>query len=209
MIRVRAPRLLACTKLICLIVVLMAGCATDRNVLPPAAYQSEVPDYVIAPGDQLAVFVWNNPDLSVVVPVRPDGKITTPLVEDVKASGKTPTQLAREIEELLARFVKNPNVSITVTKFVGRYSEQIRVIGQAAQPKSLPYFEKMTALDVVIAIGGLTEFAAGNRAIIVRHVDGEQKTFRVRLDDLINRGDISANIDMLPGDILIIPEAWL
>jgi polysaccharide export outer membrane protein len=165
-------------------------------------------DYVIAPGDALAVFVWNNPDLTVEeVPVRPDGKITTPLAEDVKASGKTSAELAGDIEQKLARFVKYPEVSVTVTKFVGRYSEQIRVLGEATEPQSQPYREGMTLLDVVIAVGGLTEFADGNKALLVRNVDGETRTFRVRLHDLINKGDISANVDMLPGDVLIIPEA--
>ncbi len=209
-----ALQLLICNKFTYLItanliISFLDGCAIGSNdALPPASYESEIPDYIIAPGDELNVFVWNNPELSVTVPVRPDGKITTPLVEDVKASGKTPTQLAREIEEQLALFVRNPEVSVTVIEFVGRYSEQIRVIGEAASPQSIPYREKMTVLDVVIAVGGLTEFAAANRAMIVRDIDGEQTTFRVRLDDIVNDGDISANVDMLPGDILIIPEAW-
>lgn len=198
-----------CKNLLLLIFGLIVGCASGSDdALPPATYQANIPDYIIAPGDTLSVFVWNNPDLSVTVPVRPDGKITTPLVEDIKASGKTPTQLARHMENVLAHFLRNPEVSVTVTQFVGRYSEQIRVIGQAAEPQSLPYREKMTALDVVIAVGGLTEFADGNRAVIVRKVDGEDKTFRVRLEDLINEGNIDANVDMLPGDILIIPESW-
>lgn len=198
-------------RLICSIAVLIAGCAAGpgNTTLPTASHGSDVPDYIIAPGDTLAVFVWNNPDLSAAVPVRPDGKITTPLVEDIKASGKTPSQLAREIEESLARFVKFPEVSVTVTDFVGRFSEQIRVIGEAAQPESIPYRENMTVLDVIISVGGLTEFADGNKTVLVREIGGEKQTFRLRLDDLINGGDISANVDMLPGDILIIPEvSW-
>ena len=188
----------------------LAGCASDGTLdtLPPASYEGTTAEYIIAPGDVLAVFVWDNPDLSVdEVPVRPDGKITTPLVEDVKASGKTSAQLAREIEKSLARFVKNPQVSVTVKKFVGRYSEQIRVIGEAAEPQSLPYREGMTALDVVIAVGGLTEFANGNKAVLIRTVDDRQKTYRLRLDDLVKQGDISANVDMWPGDVMIVPEA--
>jgi polysaccharide export outer membrane protein len=153
--------------------------------------------------------VWGNPDLSVnEVPVRPDGHITTPLVEDVRASGKTPTQLARAIEQQLSRYVKNPEVTVTVSKFVGSDKEQIRVIGQAAEPQTIPYRENITVLDVMIEVGGLTEFASGNRATIIRVVDGEQKSYRVRLDDLINDGDITANVRMYPGDILIIPESW-
>lgn len=196
-------------KLKFLAFLLVAGCASQpENSLPPASYQPNEADYVVAPGDTLAVFVWNNPDLSVEeVPVRPDGKITTPLVEDVKASGKTSSQLARDIEERLSRYVKVPHVSVTVTEFVGLYSEQIRVVGEATAPRSLPYREGMTALDVVIAVGGLTEFASGNKAILVRPVADGQESFRVRLDDLINRGDIAANVDMHPGDVLIIPEA--
>ncbi len=193
-----------------LVAALIAGCASaPQDTLPPASYKSSETDYIVAPNDTLAVFVWNNPDLSVVVPVRPDGKITTPLAEDIKASGKTPSELAREIEQKLAHFVKSPEVSVTVTEFVGRYSEQIRVVGEAANPQSLPYREAMTVLDVVIAAGGLTQFADGNKATLVRDVDGETRKFQVRLDDLINKGDISANVDILPGDVLIIPEvSW-
>lgn len=164
--------------------------------------------YIIGPGDTVDIFVWGNEELSAIVPVRPDGKITTPLVEDVQASGKTPTQLAREMERRLQRFIKNPIVTVVVTEFVGRHSEQIRVIGKAQEPQAIPYTESMTVLDVMIAVGGLTEFAAGNRATIIRVVGGEKKEFTVRLDDLINKGDISANVDMWPGDVLIIPEAW-
>ena len=197
-------------KLLWLVTVLIVGCSsTPQETLPPASYKSSETDYIIAPGDTLAVFVWNNPDLSVVVPVRPDGKITTPLVEDVKASGKTPSELAREIEEKLALYVRSPEASVTVTEFVGRYSEQIRVVGEAAEPQSLPYREAMTVLDVIIAVGGLTPFADGNKATLVRDVDGETRKFRLRLDDLVNDGDIAANIDILPGDVLIIPEvSW-
>lgn len=167
------------------------------------------PQYLIGPGDQLRIFVWGNPELSVeAVAVRPDGLITIPLVEDAPASGRTPTALARELEQRLSKFIKNPRVTVTVTQFIGRYNEQIRVVGQAAQPQALPYRENMTLLDVIIAVGGLTEFAAGNRASIVRVVDGERKQFRVRLDDLIRDGDISANISMQPGDVVIIPESW-
>jgi polysaccharide export outer membrane protein len=164
--------------------------------------------YIIGPGDSVDVFVWGKPELSTSVQVRPDGNITVPLVEDLKASGKTSSQLARDLESNLSKYVKNPIVTVTITQFVGRYSEQIRVVGAAAEPKMLPYTEDMTLLDVMIEVGGLTEFAAGNRASIVRVVTGEQKQFRVYLDDLINDGDISKNVDMYPGDVLIIPQSW-
>lgn len=189
---------------------LIISCTTiEMKTLPPATYRTSMPAYIIASGDNLEIFVWDSPQLvSTQVLVRPDGKITIPLAEDVQASGKTPNELARELENRLTRYIKNPVVSVKVNSFVGRYSEQVRIIGQAAKPQSLPYHENMTLLDVLIAVGGLTKFADGNRATIVRAVSGEQNIFRVRLDDLINYGDISANVDMLPGDVLIIPEAW-
>jgi polysaccharide export outer membrane protein len=170
---------------------------------------ASTPLYIIGPGDKVQVFVWGNTDLSASVPVRPDGRITTPLVEDVQASGKTPTQLAREMEQYLARYVKNPVVTVYVTDFVGRYSEQIRVIGEAAKPAAIPYSENMSLLDVLIAVGGLTEFANGDGASIVRNVeDGSKQQFPVLLDSLIKNGNIAANVNMMPGDVLIIPEAW-
>lgn len=188
----------------------ITSCATsETEPLPSATYQVSMPAYIIAPGDNLEVFVWDSPQLvSTQVLVRPDGKITIPLAEDVQASGKTPNDLARGIENKLTHYIKNPVVSVKVDGFIGRYSEQVRIIGQAAKPQSLPYRENMTVLDVLITVGGLTQFADGNKATIIRSVSGEQKRFRVRLDDLINNGDISANVDMLPGDILTIPEAW-
>lgn len=141
------------------------------------------------------------------VPVRPDGKITTPLVEDLPATGRTSTQLAREIEKALSKYIQEPVVTVIVTNFVGPYSEQIRVVGQTTKPQSLPYRENMTLLDVMIAVGGLTDFAAGNKATILRTAGGREQ-FGVRLDDLINGGDISANIEVRPGDVLIIPESF-
>ena len=174
----------------------------------PASGAAASPLYVIGPGDSLNVFVWGDNELSTEVVVRPDGLITTPLVEDLQASGQTPTELARKLEERLSKFVKNPKVTVSVTNFVGRYTEQVRVVGQAAQPQSLPYRDGMTLLDVIISVGGLTEFAAGNKATIVRKIDGNTQQFRVRLDDLIRDGDISANTRMMPGDVLIIPETW-
>jgi len=190
-------------------VVLIAGCASNQySTLDSATYAGGAPLYIIGPGDSVNIFVWGNKELSSSVPVRPDGRITTPLIEDVVASGKTPTQLARDMEKELARYIKNPVVTVIVAGFTGRYSEQIRVIGAAAKARSLPYKEHLTLLDVMIVVGGLAEIAAGNKASIVRLVDGEQRQYNVRLDDLIQGGDITANVDMLPGDVLIIPEAW-
>ena len=185
---------------------IITGCSSPK--LETASYSLKAPAYIIGPGDTLDIFVWGNEELSSTVPVRPDGKITTPLIEDVEASGKTPSELARSMEQRLQRFVKNPIVTVIVTDFIGRHSEQIRVIGKAQEPQAIPYTENMTLLDVMIAVGGLTEFAAGNSATIIRNVDGEQKEFGVRLNDLIKYGDISENVDMRPGDILIIPESW-
>ncbi|MCF6337526.1 MAG: polysaccharide export protein [Gammaproteobacteria bacterium] len=190
-------------------IVLSAGCAPNNQLtLDAATYAGGAPLYIIGPGDNVNIFVWGNGELSSSVPVRPDGRITTPLVEDVVASGKTASQLARDMEKELARYIKNPVVTVIVTGFTGRYSEQIRVIGEAAKAQSLPYKEHLTLLDVMIAVGGLTELAAGNKASIVRVVDGKQQQYNVRLEDLIQNGDITANVDMLPGDVLIIPEAW-
>lgn len=188
-------------------IMLIAGCASPPQ-LKSATYTGEAPPYLIGPGDSVDVFVWGNPDLSATVPVRPDGRITTPLIEDVQASGKTPTQLARDMEKHLAKYIRNPVVTVIVTGFVGLYSEQIRVVGQAAKPQSIPYRENITLLDVMIAVGGLTEFADGNHAVLVRTINGKMHQYHVRLDDLLKDGDISANVDMLPGDVLIIPEAW-
>ena len=177
----------------------------------PAAAPSEqatTPDYLIGPGDQLEIFVWRNPELSRNLPVRPDGRISVPLIEDLTAAGKTPTALARDIESVLKQYVQDPIVTVIVTGFVGPFSQQVRVVGEATQPQALPYREKMTVLDVMISVGGLTEFAAGNRAVVVRQADGDEQAFRVRLDDLLRDGDVSANVALLPGDVLIIPQSW-
>jgi len=185
-----------------------ATLSEQSNTVAGAAEDGESPLYVIGPGDRLNVFVWGDNELSTEVVVRPDGLITTPLVEDLQASGRTPTEVARTLEARLSKFVKSPKVTVSVTNFVGRYTEQVRVVGQAAQPQSIPYRDGMTLLDVIISVGGLTEFAAGNKATIVRKVNGQTRQFRVRLDDLIRDGDISANTRMMPGDVLIIPETW-
>jgi polysaccharide biosynthesis/export protein len=152
--------------------------------------------------------VWRSPELSMTVPVRPDGKITTPLVEDLQASGKTTTQLAREIEKVLSRYVQTPVVTVIVTNFAGPYNQQVRVIGEAAKPQALPYRENMTLLDVMIAVGGITDFAAGNRASILRTAGDKRVQFSVRLNDLMRGGDLSANVPMRPGDVLIIPQSY-
>lgn len=184
----------------------LTGCATNRN--PAPVTQITNPEYLIGPGDTVNIMVWRNPEVSMSVPVRPDGKITTPLVEDLPAAGKTSTELARDIEKALAKFIQQPVVTVIVTNFVGNFSEQIRVIGQAAKPQALPYRRDMTLMDVLIAVGGVTEFASGNRASVIRTVDGKQQKFNVRLDDLIKDGDISANMPMRPGDVLVIPESF-
>jgi polysaccharide export outer membrane protein len=182
----------------------LAACSTYSY--PPAARTVASPDYnyLIGPLDTVNIVVWRNPELSMSVPVRPDGKITVPLVEDLPALGKTSTQLARDIEARLSKYVRDPVVTVIVTHFIGPYSQQIRVVGEAAKPQVLQYRQKMTLLDVMIAVGGLTDFADGNDASILR--DGKQ--YGVRLADLIRRGDVSANIEMKPGDVLIIPQSW-
>jgi polysaccharide biosynthesis/export protein len=186
---------------------LLGGCATR---LPAAEGQavSANPDYLIGPGDSVNIVVWRNPEVSMAVPVRPDGKITTPLVEDLQAAGKTSSQLARDIEKALGKYIQQPVVTVVVTEFVGNYTEQVRVIGQAAKPQALPYKRDMSLMDVLIAVGGVTEFAAGNRATIIRNENGHQQRLAVRLDDLIHDGDISANVAMRPGDVLVIPESF-
>lgn len=180
----------------------------SREAAAAAAAQPHSSEYLIGPGDQLQVFVWRNPEISVTVPVRPEGRISTPLVEDMMAAGKTPTRLARDIEKVLSRYIKSPVVTVIVTDFVGTFGEQIRVVGQAANPQSLSYRSNMTLLDVMIEVGGLTEYAAGNKAKIIRRVGEKELKVAARLQDLLQEGDISANVRMMPGDILIIPEAW-
>jgi polysaccharide export outer membrane protein len=180
------------------------GTAVTQAAPPMPTEQAE---YRIGPGDMLQVFVWNHQELSVTVPVRPDGMISTPLIENMRADGKTPSQLARDMEKALSEYVRSPTVNVIVTNFVGAYGDQIRVVGQAQTPQSLPYRANMTVLDVMIAVGGLAEFAAGNRAYIIRR-DGDKETkIPVKLNSLLNSGDISANIAMRPGDVLIIPES--
>ena len=191
------------------VAMLAAGCGSSGTSVHDLPWQSQVDyDYIIGPGDQLQIFVWRNPELTQSVPVRPDGKISVPLVEDLPAADKTATQLAREIEHALSKFVRDPLVTVIVSGFQGVYQTQVRVVGQATDPRALPYRDNMTLLDVMIAVGGLTEFAAGNRSKLVRTVDGQTVQATVRLEDLIRDGDISANVPVALGDIIIIPEAW-
>lgn len=185
--------------------VVLSGCAS----YPPAPKQASSADYnyIIGPGDMLNIVVWRNPELSMEVPVRPDGKLSAPLIEDLPAIGKNPTALSRDIETALGKFIRDPVVTVIVTSFVGPYSEQIRVVGEAAKPQILPYKQNMTLLDVMIAVGGITDFADGNAASILRSSAGN-KQYGVRLKDLVKRGDVSANVEMAPGDVLIIPQSW-
>jgi polysaccharide export outer membrane protein len=200
----------------CLVVLLSAigvtGCGD--TLPPPGPPLSGTPDtYIIGPGDRLNVFVYDSPQLSTEVPVRPDGRIATPLVQDIMAAGKTPAQLGQEIATRLKDYIKDPRVTIMVREFVGPLDRQIRVIGEAADPLALPYRDNLTVLDVMIASKGLTRYAAGNRAVILRRVRDktgaeQQETIHVRLSDLMKDGDISQNVAMRPGDTLIIPQSW-
>ena len=185
----------------------LAGCAIGTKY-PPAPATASTTDYsyIVGPGDNINIIVWRNPELSMAVPVRPDGKISTPLIDELVAQGKNSVEIARDIEKLLGKYVRDPVVTVIVTGFVGPYDQQIRVVGEAAKPQFLPYKQQMTLLDVMIAVGGLTDFAAGNDASILRNADGA-KQYSVRIKDLIKRGDISANVEMRPGDILIIPQS--
>ncbi|MCW8091266.1 XrtA/PEP-CTERM system exopolysaccharide export protein [Alteromonas sp. ASW11-130] len=195
-------------------ITLLAGCSSSSSTLPEASTHASLTtnvseyEYLIGPGDSLNIFVWRNPDISGTFTVRPDGKVTTSLVEDIQVAGKTPTNLAREIEEKLSTYINNPRVTISVNSFSGPLSEQVRVIGEATNPKVVNYTKNMTLLDLMIAVGGLTDFADGNGAKLVRVVDGEKRTYDIDIDDLIRKGNISKNVDILPGDIIIIPEAW-
>jgi len=191
----------------------MMGCSSNPE-LPTATQRASVTtdpenyNYLIGPGDSLQIFVWRNPDISGSFTVRPDGMISTRLVEDVPVTGKTTTQLAREMEEILSLYLRDPIVTVSVGGFQGPFSEQIRIIGEAEEPQAVNYRQYMSMLDLMIEVGGLTDFADGNNTTLIRIENGKQKQYTVRLDDLIRDGDISANVDILPGDIIIIPEAW-
>ena len=201
-----------CTIVLPIITALTFGCASDRPSysaleISESNIDSGTSDYEIGPGDSLQIFVWDHADLSTNVQVRPDGKISTPLVEDLQAAGQTPTELARDIEGILKEYVRSPVVTVIMQGFVGEGAQQIRVVGQAIAPSALQYKQGMTVLDVMIQVGGLSEFAAGNKAKVVRKTADGDVEIRVKLLDLLNDGDISQNIDMKPGDVLIIPQS--
>jgi len=199
-------RLLA--ALVALAATILTGCSSTATHGPPPTVAAS-PDYryLIGTGDSVNVIVWRNPELSMTVPVRPDGRLTMPLVEDLPALGRSPTELARDVEKALSKFVRDPVVTVIVAGASGPFSEQIRIIGEATRPQALPYRQDMTILDVMIAVGGLTDFADGNKTVLVRGAE-QGKMYTVRLNDLIKRGDISVNVDMKPGDVLIIPQSW-
>jgi len=191
----------------CGLLMLLAACSTNRYPLAPASAVSPDYRYLIGPLDTLNIIVWRNPELSMAVTVRPDGNISTPLVEDLRALGRNPTDLARDIEKVLGKYTRDPVVTVVVSGFQGPVSEQIRVIGEATKPQAIPYRQSMTLLDVMIQVGGLTDFADGNAAVLVRGKENGT-TYGVRLRDLVKRGDVSANVDVRPGDVLIIPQSW-
>jgi polysaccharide biosynthesis/export protein len=206
----RRPYVLTLAGVLAL-VLLVSSCASPPPAqLPPtpkeATAKAANSDYIIGPGDTLQVFVWRNPELTVTVPVRPDGKISTPLVEDMVAVGKTSPQLARDMEKVLGEYVRSPKVNIIVTTAASAFS-LVKVVGQVAHPSSLPYREGMTVLDAVLDVGGLGQFAAGNRARIVRVVNGQETSIKVKLDDLVNNGDTRQNIALMPGDVLVVPQS--
>jgi polysaccharide biosynthesis/export protein len=194
------------SALAALLAVLAGALAVVASAQTPAAQAAQSPDYIIGPGDEIEVFVWQNRDLSVSVPVRPDGKISTPLNEDMVAVGKTPTQLAHDIEIKLSEYVRSPHVSVIVTRPDSVFS-QVKVIGQVARPQAIAYRQGMTVLDAVLTVGGLTEYAAGNRARIVRMVNGQEQDIPLRLNALVNGGDMSQNLSLKPGDVLVVPES--
>ncbi len=189
----------------------LGGCASRLERLPSAAFvtadEGPGPNYLIGPLDTITIFVWRNPELTTTVTVRPDGRISVPLIEDIPATGKTPSQLARDIEEALSVYIQQPIVTAIMEGFQGPFAQQVRVVGQATNPQAIPYRANMTLLDVMIAVGGLTDFAAGNSARLVRIVDGRQKEYRLRIASLIKDGDIRANVAIMPGDVIIIPES--
>ena len=174
----------------------------------PAAAPADTSKYIIGPGDNLQISVWHNPELSTTVPVRPDGRISTPLATDVVAAGRTPEELGHDIEARLKKYVSDPLVTVIVSSFVGPFSQQVRIVGEATTPKSLPYLAHMSVLDAMIAVGGLTPYASGNRAKLVRKVNGKDTETTLRLSDLLKSGDLSANTELQPGDIIIIPQSF-
>lgn len=197
--------------LICAI--FLTACQTGRyNTLPSAQFvpaeEGPGPHYIVGPLDSLQIFVWRNPELTTSVQVRPDGRFSVPLIDDITATGRTPTQLARDIEKNLSEYIQGPIVTVIVSGFKGPFAQQVRVVGSATSPQAIPYRANMTLLDVMITVGGITEFASGNSATLARIEGGVQKEYRVRIDDLIKDGDVSANVKINPGDVIIIPESF-
>lgn len=194
------------------IALVLGGCSGANQNLPAANFVPEKegpgPNYIVGPLDSLTIFVWRNPELSTSVTVRPDGRFSVPLIDDMVATGKTPTELARNIEERLAQYIQSPIVTVIVNGFVGPFSQQVRVVGEAAQPQAIPYRANMTLLDVMIAVGGLTEFASGNGATLVRTEGGKQSEYSLKISDLLKDGNPRANVNILPGDVIIIPESF-
>ncbi|HEY8352438.1 MAG TPA: XrtA/PEP-CTERM system exopolysaccharide export protein [Sphingomonadales bacterium] len=190
----------------------IAACASRGPELPSANFVPETegpgPNYIVGPLDNITIFVWRNPELSTQVTVRPDGRFSVPLIDDMVATGRTPTELARAIEERLGQYIQSPIVTVIVNGFVGPFAQQVRVVGEAAQPQAIPYRANMTLLDVMIAVGGLTDFAAGNRATLVRTTEGGQREYSLRISDLLKDGDPKANVSIMPGDVIIIPESF-
>jgi polysaccharide export outer membrane protein len=195
-------------KSVLAVAALMFGSLWYSAIPAMAQAGTDVSTYMIGPGDQLQISVWKNPELSTAVPVRPDGRISTPLVTDVVAAGRTPEELGREIEGRLKKYVSDPVVTVIVSSFIGPYSQQVRIVGEAAQPKALPYLAHMTVLDAMIATGGLTPFASGNRAKLIRKVNGRDVSTTLRISDLLKDGDLSANTELRPGDTIIIPQSF-
>jgi polysaccharide export outer membrane protein len=206
----RRPSVLTLAGMLAISPLIISCAAGPKAELPPTPAQASAKavssDYIIGPGDTLQVFVWRNPELTVTVPVRPDGKISTPLVENMVAIGKTAPQLSRDMETVLAEYVRSPKVNIIVTTAASAFS-LVKVVGQVTHPQALPYREGMTVLDAVLEVGGLSQFASGNRAKIIRMVNGQQTTIKVKLADLVNNGDVQDNLSLKPGDVLVVPQS--
>jgi polysaccharide biosynthesis/export protein len=199
-------------KRISFVLALLVAACTSPYPAPPqtvGTVSETSPDYKIGPLDTVQIYVRNEPDLSVTVPVRPDGRISTPLNDDMVAAGKTASQLGKDIADKLHAYVQDPVVTVMVSNFAGPFDQQVRVVGEATKPQAIPYRANMTVLDVMIEAGGLTEFADGNRAVLVRRTQSGQQSYNVRVGDLLKEGDISANIPVMPGDVIIIPQSWL
>lgn len=201
-----------------LAVAAMAGCSSTptyppapKLAPPPVSVDARISgwNYLLGPGDSVNVFVWRNPEVSGSFPIRPDGKMTMNLIEDMQAAGKTPTQLARDLEKALSKYIQEPIATVIVSGGIGPYNQQIRVLGEATKPQAMGYVEGMSLVDVMISAGGLTDFAAGNKAYLSRIVkeDGERTQLGVRLEDLLRDGDSTANVEIRPGDVLVIPES--